>query len=209
MNAKIIGMVSALALLTACSPKDENSTSSVNTSVANTSIASMDSSVATMDASSVAASTVGDATVAPASSVLIDTYWKLIALGTTEVAPSPHQREVHVVFSTDNRITGSDGCNTMSGTYAIEGETLKLSDVATTEMACDEGADVASAYKTALTTATRFSIHADQLELRDESGLVLARFQAGAQPQGTTSDTMTPSTTTEGTAASQTATQPQ
>lgn len=195
MKTKIIGVVSVLVLLNACSPKEDDPATSTSISSAASSIASSitleassaayETSSAAFDISSAAISSVEGGTGQDATltepAALLNTQWKLIVLNSSDVTTSANQPEPHLIFSTDNRVAGSDGCNNLTGSYTLEGDKLKLSEVASTKMACLQGSEQADALQQALGKVTSFSIHADQLELRDETGLVLARFKAVAQ----------------------------
>ncbi|KQM15443.1 hypothetical protein ASF83_05590 [Plantibacter sp. Leaf171] len=44
--------------------------------------------------------------------------------------------EPHLVFADDGRVTGSDGCNSLSGSWRAEDDSVAVSDVAGTLMAC-------------------------------------------------------------------------
>ena len=181
MKTKIIGVVSVLALLNACSPKQDDDTSSTTVSSAASSVASSVMYEASSIAVSSMESTEQDATLSEPAA-LLNTHWKLVVLDSTDVVASINQPEPHLMFSTDNRVTGSDGCNNLMGTYTLEGDKLTLGEIAATKMACQEGGEQADALQKALEKVSNFTIHADQLELRDETGLVLARFRAVAQP---------------------------
>ncbi|PUA26667.1 MAG: hypothetical protein B0W54_23290 [Cellvibrio sp. 79] len=188
MNTKIIGVLAAILFLnTACS-KEENippsytNTSTANTSTANTSIAASVAVNSTASSTEVIESTLaepGDAT-SPAASEFLNTYWKLTRLNDTEITVSEKEREPYVVFNSEKRVAGSDGCNRLMGAYAQEGDKLTFSQIASTMMACAEGGEQAEAFKKALEKVASFTIHADQLELRDNTGLVIARFKAVA-----------------------------
>lgn len=183
-SKRIIGAASALFLLAACSPKEENTPSVTSTSAAasvSNPIASVATSSAPQDVAQ-PATMAGQETSATESSVLMNTYWKLTELEGTAVTASPHQREANIVFNLENRVTGSDGCNSLSGTYTIESEQLTLSELTSTKMACEEGGEQADAFRNSLGRVSGFNIQADQLELLDDTGAVLARFTAVALP---------------------------
>lgn len=42
----------------------------------------------------------------------------------------------HLVFSDDGRVSGSDGCNSLSGSWSVQDDAVVVSDVASTLMAC-------------------------------------------------------------------------
>lgn len=181
MNTKLIGIVSVVVLLNACSKQEETppGTNTVPTVEVSSVSSSSSSSLPSVDTN---AEVSNEPVTAAGSSVLIDTYWRLIALEQTEIVPSPHRREAHLIFNLDYRVGGSDGCNTIGAAYTIEERTLKFSDIASTKMACEEDGNTAAAFNDALTRVDSFMIEGDQLELFDEEGKVLARFQAAANP---------------------------
>jgi heat shock protein HslJ len=64
------------------------------------------------------------------------------------------------------------------GQYALDGESLHFSKMATTRMACPEPlAAQESAFLKALETTAAWKISGNQLELKNGSGAVLARFE--------------------------------
>lgn len=176
MNMKLLGLLSTVILLnTACSPKQEEAS---NTTMQSSSSASAETASAI---SSVAAVTPAE-TPSPPNGELLNTYWKLILLNDKEIIVSDNQREPHITFNAENRVSGSDGCNSIMGSYLLEGDKLTFGEMAGTKMACAEGAEQTQAFNEALTKVATYSVYSDQLELRDTTGLVLARFTAVALP---------------------------
>jgi copper homeostasis protein (lipoprotein) len=113
------------------------------------------------------------------TSELKDNRWKLVRLGDEPVVTGQNQREAHIVLrSKDRRITGTGGCNSFSGSYEIEGDTIEFGALATTMMACPEGEDVDLALVAALEKAATFQKTPHHLELFDTDGKSLARFEA-------------------------------
>lgn len=78
--------------------------------------------------------------------------------GTTAADP-------HLVFSDDGRVSGSDGCNSLSGSWKADGDAIIVSDVATTLMACPD----VDTWLSGIAQAT-VSESDDQLTVLDESG---------------------------------------
>ena len=110
------------------------------------------------------------------SSSLQGTRWVLIALGgeppLTGTAPSAE-------FSAD-QISGSAGCNTFFGTYAVSGSEISISDVANTEMWCIEPEGVMNqeqAFLAALASVASYRLAREQLELLDGTGGVNLIFE--------------------------------
>jgi heat shock protein HslJ len=116
---------------------------------------------------------------AASSPPLENTYWKLIELNKNPITPVDQQREAHLVLNSEtHRVAGSGGCNRVMGAYKVEGDTLNFEQMAGTMMACAEGMDTEKAFLTALSQVKHWKIRDQQLEMADEQGLVIARFQS-------------------------------
>ncbi len=108
-------------------------------------------------------------------------YWKATEL---EGKPAPKQdakREAILQFQPGNRVSGSDGCNRITGSYELKAEVVKFGQMAGTQMACLDAAEIERGFRAALKGATRLTIVGDRLELYDPAGKRLAAFTAGAQ----------------------------
>ena len=78
-------------------------------------------------------------------------------------------------------MSGSDGCNRITGSYELKEEVVKFGQMAGTQMACIDTAETERAFRAALKGATRLTTVGDRLELFDAAGKRLAVFTAGAQ----------------------------
>lgn len=89
---------------------------------------------------------------------LVGTGWILEELsGSTFVDTFPTLN-----FGGDGSVTGSAGCNTFRGTYAVDGTSLDIGPLGTTKMACaDPTMFVESAFLAALEGATTWSVDPD------------------------------------------------
>jgi|GEM_PF-4486562 len=180
MNKKLLGILSAVVILnTACSPKQEEAPNSAVQSSSTTAAAASTEAAAT--AATEPAVTPAE-TTSPPNGGLLNTYWKLILLNDMEITVSDKQREPNIFLSAENRVTGSDGCNSISGSYLLDGEKLTFEQLAGTRMACAEDGAQAQVFNEALTKVASYTVHSDQLELRDATGLVVARFKAVVLP---------------------------
>ena len=111
---------------------------------------------------------------------LENTRWKLTRLGDRTVTVAAGQREPHLILSGETgRVTGSGGCNQLSGRYDAEDGSLTFSALATTRMACAAAMDVERRFLSALRATSRAEITQQRLELFDASGRLLARLEAG------------------------------
>jgi putative lipoprotein len=118
----------------------------------------------------------------PSVAPLENTYWKLTQLGGSGgslIMPVAQQREAHFILHPANRsVTGSGGCNRLSGSYELKGDRISFRKVASTMMACVDGMDMEPRFLRALGRVNQWKIAGPQLELSDAGGTMLARFEA-------------------------------
>ena len=117
-----------------------------------------------------------------ADSPLAETYWKLVRLNGEPVTVAAGQREAHLVLrgGPEARVAGSSGCNRVMGGYTLDGDRLRLSNLAGTRMACPDGMAQEQAFLDALGQVERWQVRGSHLELSDAQRRVLARFEAVA-----------------------------
>jgi heat shock protein HslJ len=103
------------------------------------------------------------------SAALLDTEWVLTSL--TGKAPI-EDTQITLSFG-EGSLKGSAGCNTYGGSYTVSEDSLRLSDLYWTEMACLEPEGILEqelAYLNALSTVASYRMDAGWLELYDEAG---------------------------------------
>ena len=83
--------------------------------------------------------------------------------------------------SESHRISGSGGCNRVTGSYELHGGRIAFSQMVSTMMACVLGMETEQAFLDVLKHATRWKITGQQLELLDDAGKPLAGFKASSQ----------------------------
>jgi heat shock protein HslJ len=120
-------------------------------------------------------STPGDETASAAGSVsqtsaLVGPRWRLVELEGQPSIAGGGAREPHLVFSrSDNvdRVGGATGCNSMGGTYEVEGDRIRFSELFSTKMACveDDRMSQEARFLGALQLADRYAISGDTLTL--------------------------------------------
>jgi heat shock protein HslJ len=82
------------------------------------------------------------------------------------------------------RVGGSTGCNRFTSTYTVEGESLDIGQIASTQMACPPPADrVERSYLAALERVAGWRMDGEQLVLSDPEDADLLRY-ASATPVG-------------------------
>lgn len=111
---------------------------------------------------------------------LTNTYWKILRLGDTEVAPGEGRREPNLILREgDPRFTATVGCNQMSGTYRLDADRLSFGPAAMTRMACPAPLDDWERHLTdVLQRAATWRIDGQTLEMLDADSAPLALFQA-------------------------------
>jgi uncharacterized lipoprotein YbaY/heat shock protein HslJ len=115
------------------------------------------------------------------ASSLENTYWKLTTLRGKPVVVADRQREPHLILQpAQHRVAGSGGCNRIAGGYTLAGDRLTFGRTAGTMMACVDSMEQERAFLDALSTVARWRIDVQRLELLDERGEVLLRFEAVA-----------------------------
>jgi heat shock protein HslJ len=116
----------------------------------------------------------------PSARPLERTYWRLVELGGQPAMTTGGTREAHLLFdATANRVTGSSGCNRLTGPFTREGVSLRFGALASTRMACtdDRLGRQERDFLAALSATTRHGIARDTLTLLGDAGS-LARLVA-------------------------------
>jgi copper homeostasis protein (lipoprotein) len=110
---------------------------------------------------------------------LQETNWRLTRLAGKPVVMGRGLQEPNVIFRpADNRVTGSTGCNSLLGTYRLNGSNVRLTSIALTKMVCLQGMDIDATLFTALGKVSKWKISGQHLDLSDAENLVVARFEA-------------------------------
>lgn len=120
---------------------------------------------------------------APSSAA--DTVLGLWRIEQARSEPILDKRRARIDFGADGRLTGHTSCNTMTGSFTLEGDALKVGPVATTRMACAQlQMEQEDRILTALEIAATARVRPDGLlELRDVDGRgVLRATRAPEQP---------------------------
>lgn len=107
------------------------------------------------------------------------TYWKLVRLSETPVQTTEKQPEPHLIFASDaQRVSGSGGCNRVTGGFEFDGDKLRLGRMAGTMMACLTGMEQEQRFLQSMEKVERHRIIGSHLEMLDAVGAVMARFEA-------------------------------
>ena len=105
------------------------------------------------------------------------TEWVLVSLNGNALIEG---KEITLRFG-EGSLEGSGGCNAYGGSYTASEDSLSLSDVYRTEMACMEPKGIMAqeqAYFQALNAAASYRVDGDRMELYDEAGARILAFVA-------------------------------
>jgi heat shock protein HslJ len=119
-----------------------------------------------------------------ASGPLEGRYWRATELA-GKPTPTHSNGEAHLQFE-GNRVSGSDGCNRLTGSFQLNGDRVRFGQMAGTLMACVNPGGTEGPFRNALMNASRLTIAGDRLELFDDAGTRLAAFVAGSQSSAST-----------------------
>lgn len=103
--------------------------------------------------------------------------WVATHIGNTEIKTSENTRMPSLQFNADTqRITGTDGCNRLMGSYEAGRDTLVLSPLASTKMACVNNSHTAQQFNEAMAKVANYQVFSQTLKLLDRHGNVLIQF---------------------------------
>jgi len=110
--------------------------------------------------------------------------WRLVLLGDQPVAPGedPLRNPTMQFDRSSGRLSGSGGCNRMTGSYTRSGSQLRLGQIGATRMACGDPArnTLESQFFQALQATASYRLQGPgRLALLDAGGRTLAVFEAG------------------------------
>ena len=111
--------------------------------------------------------------------------WIATYIGNTEIKTTPTARNIPSLQfdEASKRISGSDGCNRIMGSYEAGRDTLILSQMASTRMACLDNNTLSEQFNAALAKVSNYQVFGKTLKLLDRHGNVLIQFTSPIQPR--------------------------
>ncbi len=111
--------------------------------------------------------------------------WIATQIGNTEIKTAPTARNIPSLQfdSASQRVSGADGCNRIMGSYQVVGDTLTLSQMAGTQMACLDNNNIDRDFNVALNKVTHYQVYAKTLKLLDKHGNLLIQLETPIQPR--------------------------
>jgi heat shock protein HslJ len=109
---------------------------------------------------------------APRAETLAGTAWNAVELNGVALPADPggEDRRPHLVFGTDGRVSGADGCNRLAGPYTLRAGEIMLGELVGTRMACPTADDLARRFQASLTGVSRWRLVNGRLELSSATG---------------------------------------
>lgn len=112
------------------------------------------------------------------SDILYGTMWVLTELRGMEIIADTSRQPVHIQLTAEgSKVTGYGGCNRLTGSFAVNADTLIFGHMAATKMACPSGEDIEMALFEVLDQALTHTIKDEVLTISSDVA-VLARFKA-------------------------------
>ena len=113
--------------------------------------------------------------------------WQLEQLGGVLIEPSSDpRRNAQIQFDFNGRVSGTGGCNRLTGTFERNGSSLKLGQLGATRMACEnQAAEInETQFFAALkeTASYRLQQGSSRLALLDSGGRTIATLSRGSGP---------------------------
>lgn len=109
--------------------------------------------------------------------------WLLTHIGSQAITASNPAQTPNLQFSTDNRLSGSDGCNRLMGSYTTHKDALSLGQMASTKMLCLDSKVNSAEFTEALSKVSHYQVYNNTLRLMDKNGNVLLRLENLKQPR--------------------------
>jgi heat shock protein HslJ len=105
-------------------------------------------------------------------------YWKLVELYGDTVVIAEDQREMHIIFKlNEEKVTGSGGCNNFSGSYKLNGDSVKIGPLLMTRKFCDSLMDQEVKFMKALEEAADYKVYNEFLKMMVNER-VIAKFRS-------------------------------
>lgn len=126
-----------------------------------------------------------DVQTAQSLQLLQNRTWIATKIGNTEIKKTPQAHNIPSLQFDEatKNVSGSDGCNRLVGAYAAGRDTLQLSQMAGTRMACVNNGGIDSEFNQAIAKVTHYQAYGKTLKLLDRHGNLLIQFESAVQPR--------------------------
>ncbi|MEJ2533882.1 MAG: META domain-containing protein, partial [Halioglobus sp.] len=119
-----------------------------------------------------------------ADSDIENAYWRILSIGGVTLEGAEGRREPHMILRPgDGVFTSTIGCNTVNGSYSLEGTSLTLDAGLMTMMACPQPLDrIERAWTEGMASVSEAIVTGPTMELRTAEGATVAFLEAVALP---------------------------
>jgi heat shock protein HslJ len=126
-----------------------------------------------------------------APGTLAGTSWRAVELVGTPVPalPSP-DNQPHLVFGTDGRVSGADGCNRLTGSFTENGDAITFGNLAVTSMACVKTDEIERRFQSVLKGTGHWRIEDGRLKFYGATGKPLAVLERREAPPPAAADVL-------------------
>lgn len=115
---------------------------------------------------------------AAAGAALEGTEWTLVKIGDEAVGAGSTPQVPSLLFTAEgHRVSGSTGCNRLTGGYEMDGGSLHFTPLATTRMMCMKGMATEQKVLQALGAVRSWAVGGAELELKDADGKSLLTYE--------------------------------
>ncbi len=108
---------------------------------------------------------------------IADIHWKLLRIENVAIASSEKLQDPNFILKKGNTVLGFTGCNRFVGTYTLQDEHIRFSQISATPMQCSKTMETEQAFKHVLQQARHYRVRDNILELFDDTN-VIASFRA-------------------------------
>lgn len=111
--------------------------------------------------------------------------WILTHIGAVEYKTDPSAHNVPSIQfdAATQRVSGADGCNRLMGSYTVNQQQLSLSQLAGTQMLCQNTMELADKYNQALSKVAGYQVYSKTLRLLDRHGNPVLQYESAIQPR--------------------------
>lgn len=117
--------------------------------------------------------------------LLQDRSWTATQIGNSEIrtASTTHQLPSLQFDAATGRVSGTDGCNRIMGSYTAGKDTLRLDQLAHTQMACLNNQALEQKFNAALAKVSHYQVFGKTLKLLDRYGNLLIQLESTQPPR--------------------------
>jgi len=110
--------------------------------------------------------------------------WKLTAYGAKNApAPAVTDANAFLTFSADGSVGGNGGCNSLGGSYTVNGDEITFREITSTLMACDDERMTQEGVVTQVLTGTAgYEIQNNTLTLTNGDNVLVFRAASDSYP---------------------------